>query len=89
MGKQENIPREKSLSSCRTVFSDTLKCLRKSSDVLLMAAVLVGASETGGKKGRCSLLAKQFDVNHGRSYLLHDIGNKVVFMAQTVGIFLT
>ena len=54
-----------------------------------MAAVLVGASETGGKKGRCSLLAKQFDVNHGRSYLLHDIGNKVVFMAQTVGIFLT
>lgn len=50
IGKHENIPREKSLSSCRTVFSDTLKCLRNSSDVLLMAAVFVGASETGGKK---------------------------------------
>lgn len=54
-------------------------------------AAFMGGSFRGcrkKKKRRSSLLAKQFDVNDSRSDLLHHVGNKVVFMAQTVGIFL-
>lgn len=45
------------------------------------------ASDITGK-GRRPLLAIEFNVNHSRSDLLHHVSNKVVFMAQTVGVFL-
>lgn len=65
----------------------TLSSVDNSSDVLLMA-VFWWEFPRLLKKARPSLLAKQFDVNHSRSDFLHHVSNKVVFVAQTVGIFL-